>query len=50
MTPLDLVQDYLLNDNDQGMRNLLTGFLNLAMQIEALQQAGADPYERTESR
>ena len=49
MIPLELVQDYF-NDNEEGMRKLLTWFLNLVMQIEALHQVGADPYERTESR
>lgn len=48
MIPLELVQDYF-NDNEEGMRKLLTWFLNLVMQIEALHQVGADPYERTES-
>jgi len=49
MIPLDLVQ-YYLNDNQEGMKNLLTCFLNLVMQMEAHQQAGADPYERTDKR
>jgi len=49
MIPLEFIQDYL-TDNEQGMRNLVTWFLNLVMQIEALQQAGADPYERTNTR
>ncbi len=49
MIPLEFVQDYF-NDNEEGMRTLLTWFLNLVMQIEALHQVGAAPYERTESR
>jgi len=32
------------------MRNSVTWFLNFVMQIEAIQQAGADPYERTNTR
>ena len=32
------------------MRSLITWFLNLGMQIEAHQQAGANPYERTAAR
>lgn len=49
MIPSEFIQDYL-TDNEQGMRNLVTWFLNLVMQIEALQQAGADPYERSNTR
>jgi len=32
------------------MRSLITWFLNLVMQLEALQQAGAEAYERTDTR
>jgi putative transposase len=32
------------------MSNLTTWFLNFVMQIEALQQVGTDPYERTDTR
>jgi len=32
------------------MQNLITWFLNLVMQVEALHQAQADPYERTVTR
>ena len=32
------------------MRSLITWFLNLVMQLEAHQQAGANPYERTSAR
>jgi len=49
MIPYDLLQDYF-NDNDQAMRNLITLFLNLVMQMEANEQAGANPYERTDAR
>ncbi|NLX48862.1 MAG: hypothetical protein GXY82_03100 [Methanospirillum sp.] len=31
------------------MRNLMTWFLNLVMQLKTLQQAGADRHERTET-
>jgi len=49
MIPLSAIDDYL-NDQSEGMRNLVTWFLNLVMQLEALQQAGADRHERTETR
>ena len=32
------------------MRNLITAFFNQVMLVEALQQAGAIPYERTDTR
>ena len=32
------------------MRSLITWFLNLVMQLEAVQQAGAEAYERTDAR
>jgi len=44
MIPLSFIEDYP-SDKDEGMRNLITWFLNLMMQIEAHQQAGAIPYE-----
>jgi putative transposase len=49
MIPIDLLEDYLI-DQDDGLKKLLTWFLNLVMQIEAMQQAGAEPYQRAESR
>ena len=49
MIPTDLMEDYLIDQND-GLKKLLTWFLNLVMQLEALQQAGAEPYQRVESR
>jgi putative transposase len=49
MEVLELLQDYLI-DQEEGMKNLLTWFLNLVMQFEALEQVGADPYERTSTR
>ena len=49
MNSKDLVAHYL-TDNEQGMKNLITWFLNEVMQKEATEQAGADKYERTGSR
>jgi len=49
MNSKDLVAHYL-TDNEQGMKNLITWFLNEIMQKEATEQAGADKYERTVSR
>ena len=49
MNSKDLVAHYL-TDNEQGMKNLITWFLNEVMQKEAAEQAGADKYERTGSR
>ncbi len=45
----EVVLDYLTN-NDDGMKHLLTWFLNEVMQEEADQQAGAERYRRTSSR
>jgi transposase-like protein len=39
-----------LSDNDEGMRSLITWFLKMVMQLEAYQQVGANPYERTSMR
>ena len=36
----DLIQDYL-GDKDEGLKPLVTFFLNLVMQYESEQQAGA---------
>lgn len=49
MIPIELLKDYLI-DQDEGIKNVLTRFLNLVMQLEALQQSGAEPYQRIESR
>jgi len=49
MEVLALIADYL-SDQEEGMKNLITCFLNQAMLIEALQQAGAAQYERTDVR
>ncbi len=45
----DFIKDYL-NDKDEGLKALVTFFLNLVMQYEAEQQAGASRYQRTETR
>ena len=49
MIPLSIIDDYLADQND-GMRALITWFLNLVMQLEAERQAGATAYERTATR
>jgi putative transposase len=49
MIPLQLLEDYLI-DQEDGLKQLLTWFLNLVMQLEAMQQSGAEPYQRTGSR
>ena len=49
MIPLGLIEDYLI-DQEDGLKKLLTWFLNLVMQLEMMQQIGAEPYERIESR
>jgi len=49
MNSKDLVADYL-TDNEQGMKSLITWFLNEVMQREAAELAGAGRYERTGSR
>lgn len=36
MIPLSVIEDYL-TDQPEGMRSLITWFLNLVMQMEALQ-------------
>lgn len=45
----DFIQDYL-SDKDEGLKALVTFFLNLVIQYEAEHQAGAGRYQRTESR
>lgn len=45
----DFIQ-YYLNDKDEGLKAFVTFFLNLVMQHEAEQQAGAGWYQRTENR
>jgi putative transposase len=45
----ELLEDYHIHKDD-GLKKLLTWFLNLVMQLEAVQQSGAEPYERNEAR
>jgi hypothetical protein len=42
MELFDLLEDCLI-DQDDGLRKLLTWFYNQVMQLEALQQCGAEP-------
>jgi len=49
MGPTDVLQDYLI-DQETGLKELLTWFLNQVMLLEALQQTGAEPYQRTDCR
>jgi len=49
MIPIDLLEDYLV-DQEDGLKKLLTGFLNLVMQFEAMDQIEAEPYERADTR
>ncbi len=43
------IEDYLV-DKEDGIRQLITWFLNIVMEEEAPLQAGAQRYERTDSR
>ncbi len=49
MELFNLLEDYLI-DQDDGLRKLLTWFYNLVMQLEVIQQCGAEPYERSDER
>ena len=49
MIPLELIEDSLIHQ-DEGIKRLLTWFLNLVMQNEALEQLGAERYQRTQNR
>jgi len=49
MVPSELLEDYLI-DQETGLKELLTWFLNQVMQLEALHQTGAQPYQRLEGR
>ena len=49
MIPNEFLEDYLI-DQEDGLKKLLTWFLNLVMQFEAMEQINAEPYERVESR
>jgi len=48
MILIDLIEDYLV-DQEDGIKKLLTWFLNLVMQLEAMDQIEAEPYERADS-
>ena len=37
-------------NQDEGIKIVLTWFLNLVMQLEVPQQSGPEPYQRIESR
>ena len=49
MIPKDLLEDYFV-DQEDGLKKLLTWFLNLVMQFEAMEQIDAEPYQRVGSR
>jgi transposase-like protein len=49
MDLLAFIEGYL-SDSENGMKTLITWLLNQVMLQEALQQAGATQYERTDAR
>ena len=49
MIPKDLLEDYFI-DQEDGLKKLLTWFLNLVMQFEAMEQIDAEAYQRVGSR
>lgn len=49
MDILDFAREYLTDQND-GMKKLITLFLNLVMEYELEQQTGSSRYERTDNR
>jgi transposase-like protein len=49
MIPKELLEDYFI-DQEDGLKKLLTWFLNLVMQFEAMEQIDAEPYQRIGSR
>jgi transposase-like protein len=49
MIPIEFLEDYLI-DQEDGLKKLLTWFLNLVMRLEAMEQIDAEPYQRVESR
>ena len=49
MDILDFIEDYL-NDNKEGIKNVITCFLNSVMLEEAARQSCTTPYERTDAR
>lgn len=46
---IEFLEDYLV-DQEDGLKKLLSWFLNLAMQLEAMEQIDAEPYGRAASR
>lgn len=40
MIPIELLEDYLI-DQEDGLKKLLTWFLNMVMQFEAMEQIDA---------
>jgi putative transposase len=49
MMPIEFLEDYLI-DQEDGLKKLLTWFLNLVMQLESTEQINAEPNQRIESR
>jgi transposase-like protein len=49
MIPIEFLEDYLI-DQEDGLKKLLTWFLNHVMQLEAMEQIDAEPYQRVDSR
>ncbi len=49
MISVELLEDYLI-DQEDGIKKVLAYFLNLVMQLEAVQQSGSERYQRTGSR
>jgi len=49
MEPYEPVVNYLIDPNN-GLKQLLTDFLNLVMKYEAYAQSGVAPYERSDQR
>ena len=49
MIPLAFIEDYL-SDDQAGMLSVITWFLNQVLRHEVGQQAGAEKYERSETR
>jgi len=47
--PNDIILQFL-QDNEEGIRQILTWFLNTIMEYTAHMQAGADYYQRTSTR
>jgi len=47
--PGEIIPQFL-QDNEEGMRRILTWFLSAIMEYEAQLQAGATHYERTTTR